>query len=81
MLIQSQRLLLRNARVCDAPDFLRLDLDPNVMRFLGGVSTGSSLARSRERMTELVESYSQAPGFGIWPCFTRTGLATSAATT
>jgi ribosomal-protein-alanine N-acetyltransferase len=67
--IVSARLSLRDVTLDDAPAFLELDRDPEVMRFLGGVRSEWSVADVRALLAERIAWYASCPGLGLGACF------------
>jgi [ribosomal protein S5]-alanine N-acetyltransferase len=73
--LHSSRLLLRDVTLEDAPSFLQLDQDPEVMRFLGGVRADKDVAHMQGVIAERIEWYSKTPGLGLGACFLQTNPA------
>lgn len=67
--IVSARLSLRDVTLDDAPAFVELDRDPEVMRFLGGVPADWSVADVRALLAERIGWYQNCPGMGLGACF------------
>ena len=67
----SARLYLRPASLADAREFLQLDQDPEVMHYVGGVSTGSDLTATTARLAKLISGYARQSGLGLWACCLR----------
>src|SRR4051794_36860033 len=67
--IVSPRLSLRDVTLDDAPAFFELDRDPEVMRFLGGVRAGWSVADVRALLADRIAGYTHCPGLGLGACF------------
>jgi RimJ/RimL family protein N-acetyltransferase len=69
---ESERLYLRQARLSDLPLFIRMDSDPEVMRFIGD---GNAVTDPKRTETALVArvlaDYERFPGLGLWVACTR----------
>ncbi len=63
VILETNRLLLRELTSDDAEDFYRLNLNPNVIRY-----TGNSAFKSIEEAREFLENYKdyQVNGYGRW---------------
>jgi RimJ/RimL family protein N-acetyltransferase len=68
MIIQSQRLYLREATPDDAEVFFRMDSDPEVMRHIGNGLPSIDPEVTRAGLSWVIAAYSMRPGFGLWPC-------------
>jgi RimJ/RimL family protein N-acetyltransferase len=67
-LLTTKRLLLRQRREDDIPAILRMDLDPEVMRFLDGPRTDT--AEHEKEVRERIRK-DFGPGLGYWSVFPR----------
>jgi [ribosomal protein S5]-alanine N-acetyltransferase len=67
--IHSSRLSLRDVTLDDAAALFELDRDPEVMRFLGGVRAGESVADVRARLAERIARDMSCEGLGLGACF------------
>ena len=67
-LLTTERLLLRQRHEDDLPAILRMDLDPEVMRFLDGPRTDTA-AHAEEVRTRIHKDF--GPGLGYWSVFPR----------
>ncbi|HVZ32512.1 MAG TPA: GNAT family N-acetyltransferase, partial [Polyangiaceae bacterium] len=72
MLLQSQRLYLREVTLGDAEVFFRMDSDPEVMRHIGGAPTTDPEV-TRAGLGRIIAAYARRPGFGAWACCLRDG--------
>ena len=69
--LESERLRLRRFTPDDVELFARLNANPHVMRYAGGVKTR---AQSEESFrTRVLAYYDEFPGLGIWATMTRNG--------
>jgi RimJ/RimL family protein N-acetyltransferase len=65
--LQSERLYLRRATLDDLPLFVRLDSDPEVMRFIGDGSVVSDPKRTEAALAaRVLADYDRFPGLGLW---------------
>lgn len=62
--LQSARLQLRRFTPADLPLLTRLNADPQVMRWLGGVMTPAQSAQLLQ--TRILAYYDENPGLGVW---------------
>ena len=60
--LETERLILRDWRDEDWPEFFRLTNTPAVMRWLGGVTDGDAQAKARARH----QTRSETHGFDLW---------------
>ena len=67
-LLTTERLLLRQRHEDDLPAILRMDLDPEVMRFLDGPRTDTA-AHEKEVRARIGKDF--GPGLGYWSVFRR----------
>jgi RimJ/RimL family protein N-acetyltransferase len=67
-LLTTERLLLRQRHEDDLPAILRMDLDPEVMRFLDGPRT-DTVAHEKEVRARIRKDF--GPGLGYWSVFPR----------
>lgn len=67
-LLTTERLLLRQRHEDDLPAILRMDLDPEVMRFLDGPRT-DTVAHEKEVRERIHKDF--GPGLGYWSVFPR----------
>jgi len=66
--LTTERLLLRQRHEDDIPAILRMDLDPEVMRFLDGPRTDMA-AHEKEVHARIHKDF--GPGLGYWSVFAR----------
>jgi [ribosomal protein S5]-alanine N-acetyltransferase len=71
--LETDRLILRNLTQDDVDDLVRLDSDPEVMRFInGGIATtreamsSTSFAIANEFLPYATGYYNQSENFGFW---------------
>jgi RimJ/RimL family protein N-acetyltransferase len=67
-LLTTERLLLRQRHEDDLPAILRMDLDPEVMRFLDGPRT-DTVEHEKELRDRIRKDF--GPGLGYWSVFGR----------
>jgi len=67
-LLTTDRLFLRQRHENDIPAILRMDLEPEVMRFLDGPRTDTA-AHAEEIRTRIPKDF--GPGLGYWSVFPR----------
>jgi len=67
-LLITERLLLRQRHENDVPGILRMDLDPEVMRFLDG-PRNDTVEHEKEVRTRIRKDF--GPGLGYWSVFRR----------
>jgi len=64
--LETQRLVLRRFTPADVDDLVRLDADPEVMRFVtGGIPTARE-EMEHEVLPAFLDYYRRYPGFGFW---------------
>jgi len=64
--LETQRLVLRRFTPADVDDLVRLDADPEVMRFVtGGIPTAREEIE-QEVLPAFLDYYRRYPGFGFW---------------
>lgn len=63
VILETERLLLRELSVADADNFYRLNLNPNVIKY-----TGNAAFKTVDEATEFLENYQdyKINGFGRW---------------
>jgi RimJ/RimL family protein N-acetyltransferase len=70
--LESERLYLRRAALDDLPLFVRMDGDPEVMRFIGDGSVVTDVKRTETALTaRVLGDYERSPGLGLWVACTR----------
>lgn len=74
--LQSERLYLRRASLDDLPLFVRLDSDPEVMRYIGDGSVVTDPQRTEAALTaRVLADYDRFTGLGLWvACTHQDGL-------
>jgi RimJ/RimL family protein N-acetyltransferase len=68
-ILETPRLVMRRFRAADIPDYLLLDTDPTVMRYVGGPV--NRLARAQWLKDRIAEGW--PPGGGMWTVRERQG--------
>jgi RimJ/RimL family protein N-acetyltransferase len=71
IILETERLLLREFTAADADNLVELDSDPEVMRYLTG---GKETSRERVEtviIPKLLRAYQHFPGFGRWAAVER----------
>ena len=63
--LQTERLILRHITEDDFPELLRMNSDPEIMRYVGDGSVRSHDQMVKE-MDMLISHYVRKPGLGIW---------------
>ena len=66
MVLETERLILRELTEEDATDLTRLDSDPDVMRFLGGPSADTLEQHRAWVRDRAMPYYTQHPGYGFF---------------
>ena len=65
--VRTERLVLRRVSAdVDVDNFVDLDSDPEVMRYLSGGAPTPREEVEREIMPALIAEYERTPGFGLW---------------
>ena len=64
--LQTPRLVLRRFTPADVDDLVRLDADPEVMRFVTGGTPTAREEIEHEVLPAFLDYYRRYPGFGFW---------------
>jgi len=64
--LETRRLVLRQFTPADADDLVRLDADPEVMRFVTGGIPTTLEEIEEEVLPAFLDYYRRYPGFGFW---------------
>jgi RimJ/RimL family protein N-acetyltransferase len=64
--LETQRLLLRRFSLADADNLVRLDADPDVMRFVNGGVATSRDEIEHEVLPAFLDYYQRYEGYGFW---------------
>jgi RimJ/RimL family protein N-acetyltransferase len=70
--LESERLYLRRAALEDLPLFVRMDSDPEVMRYIGDGKVVTDTKRTETALAaRVLADYDRFPGLGLWVACTR----------
>jgi RimJ/RimL family protein N-acetyltransferase len=63
MILETERLKVRQFKEEDFPNYSKLDSNPEVMRYIGAPRNQQQMT---DRLTEIMEYYERFPQFGVW---------------
>ncbi len=69
--LETERLVLKPLKAEHLEDFVDLDSDPEVMRYLTG-GAPQSREHYENRVPELLKYMAENPGLGLWPTYLKT---------
>lgn len=67
MILESDRLYLRQLNHDDLPNLMELYQDPEVMRYIMDGKPLTDEAKIKYELANRIKYYEQFPGFGVWP--------------
>jgi [ribosomal protein S5]-alanine N-acetyltransferase len=65
VLLETERLVLRRVTMADLDDMVRINSNPDVMRYIGDGSVWTR-AQSEARIRHILKVYENFPGLGMW---------------
>lgn len=76
VILETERLILREWTLEDAPAAFAIYGDPEVMRYIGATgSPDANVEQTRAGLERAIARYPERPGFGFWAAVERTGGA------